>query len=71
MSLRDDIARRLAATVREVSGIAGLSDYEDACDLARADEVIRLMEWARQACGDGPGRPQGLKLTLPPDDWTA
>jgi hypothetical protein len=34
-----------------------------------ADECIRQMEWARQACGDGPGRPQGKPLTLAPEGW--
>ncbi len=46
--LREQLAARLAEVIRPIEGIVGFSDYEETCDLARADECIRQMEWARR-----------------------
>jgi hypothetical protein len=55
--------------------INNMTDTDEGDELnAKADEVIRLMEWSRRRCydekwadswSDDPMKP----LTLPPDDW--
>jgi hypothetical protein len=73
MSLREDLARRLAEVVRPIDGIAGLSDYEDACELTRADECIRQMEWVckqtAESCEEKPYAYHDWTITLAPDGW--
>lgn len=74
MTLREEIAQRLYAYYLDQfdpnwqpKGILN----NKACAVL-ADEVIRLMEWARQRCAcdrnDYVGSPD-MPLALPPEDW--
>ena len=47
--LRDELARLFEKTIAPIEGISGLSDYEDACELARA--VLRALPFPK---GDRP-----------------
>lgn len=79
--LEEAVARRLVEVIASIEGIAGLADYEDACERARAREVIRCMEWARRSfevhrcphdcpgCHDCETIPPQPPLTLPDPDW--
>lgn len=84
MSLRDDIARRLwdvACDADDSRDLGGVYLNRPGVSEAVADEVIRLMEWARTQCTgehwEGDAR-DGMRhivdrseqpLTLPPEDW--
>jgi hypothetical protein len=91
MTLRDEIAERMHAIrwAGRPSNISGLpermwgdSTTEQHACLREADEVIRLMKWARRQgilwCEEqedyswgwpGDDDNEAVPLTLPPDDW--
>lgn len=75
--LEHALAAQLAKVVRPIDGIAGLSDYETACELRRAREVIRQMRWARHSYRWA--NPEAMEwehpadptedVTMAPEDW--
>jgi hypothetical protein len=73
VSLREQVARRLH-TVRESGPFGHGESWEVLTGIGQdafrtlADEVIRLMEWARRNCVPQERLISG-PLTLPPDDW--
>jgi len=78
-SLREQVARRLLGT-RGAIGAHSLNifctePFENEVAAAQAEEVIRLMEWARRETIDviridfGAEELRYRPLTLPPDDW--
>ena len=83
MSAREDLAEILAraadsAFVPEGLNFAGGSIYEEERELARADEVLRQMEWARRRCqifvttwkmNSEEVAERDNPLTLAPKDW--
>lgn len=85
MSLREHIAEKLvnffAPRVSDALPYERLASWQQLKWLELADEVIRLMEWARQECtgehwaGEGWDGTRYLvdrserPLTCPPDDW--
>ncbi len=84
-SLKEQVARRLRQLDGGIDNCPDSTGARQTMALVVADEVLRLMEWARQQCldiaGDGPEpgghncdehchwRMSKLALTLPRDDW--